>query len=388
VADKSGIEWTEATWNPVTGCTRVSSGCDNCYAFTLHDQRHVAQAKAARAELVDLNKPVPKGSVAQIAAARATGMPFPLPAQYDRPFSTVQLHPDRLALPLSWRKPRRVFVNSMSDLFHEDVPDGFIDRVFAAMALAPQHTFQVLTKRPERMRAYFAETVNGGQRESHVYTDAEVIHRASRKESDPWHCRWPGWPLPNVWLGVSAENQATAEERIPLLLATPAAVRFVSLEPLLAPIDLRRFIATTGCSFGGTFGSCNCEGRSAGHVPLRRYGLEWVILGGESGAMRRPKGAERALVERCHCRIGGPPSTNGLEPRWWACEDCLRKPDGESSGWRPKAEALGWVRAIRDQCTAAGVPFFFKQWGGPTPKSGGRLLDGRTWDQMPEAKTA
>jgi protein gp37 len=190
--DRSSIEWTDATWSPVTGCTKVSEGCRHCYAETM--------------------------------AKRFWG---------DRHFGDVQCHPDRLEQPLRWRKPRRVFVNSMSDLFHPAVPDDFIDRVFAVMALCPQHTFQVLTKRPERMRAWF----DGGE---HL--------RMTRCFRNFQHYTKPvgPWPLPNVWLGVSVEDQATADERIPVLLDTPSALCFVSAEPLLGEIDLGMWLLGGG----------------------------------------------------------------------------------------------------------------------------------------------
>jgi len=200
---KSNIQWTNETWNPTTGCTRVSAGCDHCYAFQLHDQRHVAWKRGR----------------------------FPsAPAQYHVPFSRVQLLEDRLygkGSPLRWRKPRRVFVDSMSDLFHEAVPDEYIGRVFEVMRKAERHTFQVLTKRPERMREWVGRSSND--------------------------------PLPNVWLGTSVEDQSAADERIPILLDMPAAVRFLSCEPLLGTVDLRRW-----------------------------HGVSWVIVGGESGPHSRP----------------------------------------------------------------------------------------------------
>jgi protein gp37 len=234
VGQKSAIEWTDATWNPVTGCTKVSPGCKNCYAERL----------AAR--------------------LRAMGNP-----RYRNGFR-LTLHPDQLDLPLRWRQPRRVFVNSMSDLFHEAVPEAFISRVFDVMERARWHVFQVLTKRADRLAAL-----------------------APRLP-------WPG----NVWQGVSVESTRYTS-RVAHLQGVPAMVRFLSIEPLLGPIPA---------------------------LPLD--GVHWVIVGGESGPRHRP-------------------------------------PDA------------GWVRDIRDQCLSAGVPFFFKQWGGPTAKSGGRVLDGRVWDQMP-----
>jgi protein gp37 len=191
------IEWTDETWNPVTGCSKVSQGCKNCYAERLWPKVEGARVK------------------------REGGAP--------RPFTHVSVVPDRLTAPLHWTKPRLVFVNSMSDLFHEHVPDSFLDRVFAVMRRAHDHVFQVLTKRPERMLEY----VSTSGRDGRVFLAGQHVPFCAA-------CDLPRWPLPNVWLGVSVEDQATADERIPLLLQTPAAVRWISAEPLLGPIDLLR----------------------------------------------------------------------------------------------------------------------------------------------------
>lgn len=240
MSEHSGIEWTEATWNPVTGCTKVSPGCAHCYAETF--------------------------------AERFRGVPG---HPYEQGFD-LKLWPERLELPLKWRRPRLVFVNSMSDLFHEDIPVGFIAQVFDTMRRAEQHTFQVLTKRPERARLLAAELP------------------------------WPS----NVWMGVSVENQRWVT-RIAHLRELPAAVKFLSCEPLLGPLR------------------------------LDLNGIDWVIVGGESGHRARPMG-------------------------------------------------VAWAREIRDQCLGAGVPFFFKQWGAHNEASvrvgkrdAGRILDGRTWDELP-----
>lgn len=303
---RTGIEWTDATWNPVVGCTKVSQGCKHCYAKTLHDRRH---------------------------AAHAAGKP--VPAQYARPFEEVQTIADRLDAPLRWRQPRRIFVNSVSDLFHEQVPDEFIAIVFEVMAAARQHVFQILTKRPERM-ARVLNWIRAPRRRRWVPVYAARL--VPRLEYAPE----VEWPLPNVWLGTSVEDQTTAHERIPTLLNTDAAVRFVSCEPLLGAVDLSRV------RVGWTYPP---EGpRQAMHVDALRgyyvfgddgdyeYGpLHWVIAGGESG-----RGA-RALN-------------------------------------------LDHARSLRDQCLAAGVPFFFKQAGGTSAKAGGRLLDGREWDELPAAR--
>jgi len=318
MADKSRIEWTEATWNPVTGCSKVSQGCVNCYA--LRDWARLSKT--------------------------------PTTVYYGRKFTDVQCHPERLDQPLRWTKPRRVFVNSMSDLFHDAVPDEFIDQVFAVMALCPRHTFQVLTKRPERMLDYIATNWRDGNIQNRM-DDIETRDRTLFPGDAPPPLM-KDWPLPNVWLGTSIEDQTTADARIPLLLKTPAAVRWVSAEPLIGPVRLDEHGLHGG---PGQF--------------------DWCVVGGESGPNARPM-----------------------------------HPD--------------WVRSLRDQCQAAGVPFFFKQWGEFYPadqvsspdqlkakgdigtairtgsavdlgdqwtwrigkKAAGRLLDGRTWDQYPGGSNA
>jgi protein gp37 len=242
VADGSSIEWTQATWNPTTGCDKVSAGCDNCYALTL----------AKRLKAMGADKYQHDGD------PRTSGPGF-----------GITIHPDALRLPYTWRTPRLVFVNSMSDLFHARVPVPFIRQVLQVMQDTPQHTYQVLTKRSRRLRRLDLE-----------------------------------WPA-NLWIGVSVEN-AQVLGRVDELRQVPAAVRFLSCEPLLGPLD--------GINLGG---------------------IHWVIAGGESGAHARP-----------------------MDPQWAA--------------------------GLRDVCQQAQVPFFFKQWGGRTPKAGGRLLNGRTYDEMPE----
>ncbi|MCC7369860.1 MAG: phage Gp37/Gp68 family protein [Chloroflexi bacterium] len=274
MSDNSAIEWTDATWNPVTGCSKVSEGCRNCYAEAL-SLRFGRSTKPWAAQFADEN---------------------------------VVLHPDRLDYPLKWKDARRIFVNSMSDLFHENIDDGFVCRVFKVMGAASHHTYQVLTKRPARMQAL-------------IQRWSDAFH-GKRLDSDQGENTWPP---PHIWLGVSVEDQKTADERIPLLLNTPAAVRFLSCEPLLASIDL-----------------CQAAGAPTDHAhgfACRTFlrDLHWVIVGGESGPRFRP-----------------------LD--------------------------LDWARSLRDQCISADVPFFFKQVGGRTPKSGGRLLDGRTWDEQPRVQ--
>jgi protein gp37 len=234
------IEWTDETWNPVTGCSKVSQGCKFCYAERLWPKVEGSRVK------------------------REGGAP--------RAFTDVRCHPERLDAPLHWRTPRRIFVNSMSDLFHEDVPDEFIDQVFVVMARAEHHTFQVLTKRPERMRQY-------------CLSDAQFEIRDAVKY-DPIAERLQ-YPLLNIWLGVSVEDQATADERIPLLLQTPAAVRFVSYEPALGPIDFSMHL-----------------GLAPNHDDLRGL-LHQIIAGGESGPNARPSHPEWFRSARDQCANAG-----------------------------------------------------------------------------------
>ncbi len=299
---KTGIEWTDATWNPILGCSRVSEGCRNCYAET------IAGRFGAGKETV-------YSGLTQIVNGRAVW--------------TGKIKETRQLLqPLSWRTPRRVFVNSMSDLFHENVSDELRDRIFAVMALSPKHTFQVLTKRPERMLRYMTyhyRVVSPGPREA-VYGVVTQM-RGYNREHPEWlrlACATSSClnhPLPNLWLGVSVEDQKAADERIPLLLQTPAAKRFISAEPLLGAVDLEA--AAHGFTCAGTD-----DGRSH---PLR--GLDWVICGGESGPNARPM-----------------------------------HPD--------------WARSLRDQCADADVPFFFKQWGEWRPRD---QMPEDTWQRLDAA---
>ncbi|WP_225638159.1 DUF5131 family protein [Streptomyces solaniscabiei] len=332
--DRTTIEWTDSTWNPVTGCTKVSPGCDNCYA----------EAFAERWRGTDGH-------------------------HFENGFD-ITLRPDRLTLPLTWRTPRRVFLDSMSDLFHTDIPDAYIARVFAVMALAPQHTFQVLTKRHGRMKALLSRPAFW-----HLVADQGRKHFTGCQQD--WLAAGAmlgGKPLPHVWLGVSVEDQKRADLRIPALLETPAAVRFLSCEPLLGPVWINEHIweVCVCCDGEGHDEACarcadgHCE---SGHIRK----LDWVIVGGESGRSARPM-----------------------------------HPD--------------WARSLRDQCKQNHVRFFFKQWGehapedhghergrvtlldvrGPAPdgkgdhvpqdavrmrrvgkKSAGRVLDGCTHDALP-----
>lgn len=317
MGDKTGIEWTDATWNPMTGCTKVSPGCDHCYAESI---------------------------ATRFAGTKA------YPNGFD-----LTLKPEKLDQPLRWKTPRRVFVNSMSDLFHKDVPDEYIAQVFSVMAAnyehdRPTHTFQVLTKRPGRMRSLL---------NSHTFRDQVARYAARRTDEDHADQAYDAisrhhWPLPNVWLGVSVEDQKWADVRIPLLLDTPAAVRFISAEPLLGPVDLHanddgmhHWLPDFGPEYedGGEWsdgGEPVCQAHGIANCFQGCTFLDWVIVGGESGRGARPMHAD-------------------------------------------------WARTLRDQCTAAGVAFLFKQWGShdeqgvPMSKhSAGRDLDGRTWDEYPE----
>jgi protein gp37 len=252
MGQKSKIEWTDATWNPTTGCTKVSEGCDHCYAHKLAHER-LAQLYTGQLPVIQT------------------------PDNLADPFS-IRLWPKRLSQPSSWKQPRIVFVNSMSDLFHVDVPDAFVRQVFEVMLKVDRHIYQVLTKRPARAVRFFL-------RNQYLF---------------------PGGRVPrHIWMGTSVENQDVVY-RVSHLRKLPADVRFLSCEPLLGPLE------------------------------LNLSGIHWVIAGGESGAE-----------------------------------------------FRPMDEA--WVLGLRDQCRSTGTPFFFKQWGGRRSKAGGRVLEGRTWDEMPLA---
>lgn len=303
---KTAIEWATDSWNPVTGCDRVSPGCAHCYALELAARlKAMGQARYQR------------------DGGRSSGPGF-----------GVTLHEDKLTEPLRWRKPRRVFVNSMSDLFHEEVPDRYIESVFAAMALAPQHTFQVLTKRPERMvkllnnGGFHLNVLMARWRLAGVADDPGASARFIAQHPTHPLSRTCPWPLPNVWLGVSIENRRFVH-RADLLRDTPAAVRFISAEPLLGPL-----LATEAEAHG--FGIWPDGVTERDYPELDLDGIDWLIAGGESG-----------------------PNARRINPEW--------------------------VRELRDHCEALDVAFFFKQWGGRTPKSGGRELDGRTWDEFPRA---
>lgn len=294
MADRSKIEWTDATWNPLVSvrkdgkvgfhCEKVSPACAHCYAEAFNSR----------------NLP-----------ARGTALPY---TRASRDQVYIRLDEETRRQPLHWRRPRRIFVCSMTDLFGEFVPFGLIDHVFAVMALCARHTFQVLTKRPERMAEWFGtDRFQAAGRHGAVLGSAHFELHAEDAVFD--------WPLPNVWIGVTAEDQPRADERIPHLLRCPAAVRFVSYEPALGPIDLRRLQGEcSGCTDPQSEGTHQMGTREHTSMVDGPRAIDWLICGGESGPHARPM-----------------------------------HPD--------------WARSVRDQCQAANVPFFFKQWGTWCPTS-------------------
>lgn len=280
----TSIEWTDRTWNPVTGCRKVSPGCKHCYAEGVARRFWATQYPA-----VEIETGGPAGTMTR---ARA--------------FTDVMTHEDRLLEPLSWKKPARVFVNSMSDLFHEDVDIEFIDRVFAVMARAESHTFQVLTKRPARMLEYLTHADTPWR----IACEAERLNWADdvADDVDMSDVSLDAWPLPNVWLGVSVEDQPRADERIPLLLQTPAAVRFMSAEPLLGEINLENVpLPAPGADVYGLRGVAQPLSEKDAEPDDWKYWtrhsakLDWVIVGGESGPGARPLSMRwiRSIVAQC-----------------------------------------------------------------------------------------
>lgn len=345
---RSKIEWTDSTWNPTTGCTQISDGCDHCYAKAITERFHG------------------QGS-----------------------FDRIQLHPDRLDAPLRWRKPRKVFVNSMSDLFHKDVPDEFIARVWAVMAMAPLHTFQVLTKRHGRMQSILTSTKFWRLVGDAGYSIA--LDRASGHypQSGPMkltaESKPPGYvpgkpneqgyweadqPLPNVWLGVSVEDQRAAEFRIPALWETSAAVRFVSCEPVLASVDLS-VIKTRR----GTLSVAPLEVAYDQDTGRGRRGIDWVIAGGESGQNARPMHPDWARNLRDQCVAAGVPFHFKQRGQWtWDA------PDGQPAARWWVSAATGRLADERTALASGG------DWCGVWrvgKTAAGRELDGETWDQFP-----
>lgn len=304
----TNIEWTQKAWNPIRGCSRVSEGCRNCYA-----ERQAARFCGPGMPYEGLVRPGTKSN--SIESAKRG------PRRGPQWTGKVVCDAAKLEEPLHWKKPARIFVNSMSDLFHDDVPDEFIDQIFAVMALSPQHTFQILTKRPERMLEYFLP-----KQGSVALTQKRLFEIAQRvDELVPIRTRdsiavkellFNGGPLPNVWLGVSVEDQKAADERIPLLLKTPAAVRWISAEPLLGPINLDGGLPTDIHALGCGEPSCNCGATR----------LDWVVVGGESGPRARPCNVDwiRSLVQQCYAadvpafvkQLGTLPFSNQKEPGW------------------------------------------------------------------------
>ncbi len=340
MADRTGIEWTDATWNPIVGCSVVSPGCTNCYAMKM----------AARIEAMQPGTHYSGTTQASKAGAVWTGK--------------LALAPDSiLTQPLRWRRPRKIFVNSMGDLFHEDAPDAWIDRVFAVMALTPQHTYQVLTKRSARMRAYFSDPKQSARI---VIAMGEIIIASQGAEHGPYQgeaARLAAFRmraldiigpsgnlplvLPNVWLGVSSEDQRRADERVPDLLATPAAIRFVSAEPLLGPLDLTRV---------GTMASIRAA--MPGLIEREERGRPREGNGSVSGFQIEAVGLAGSSIEYFQTpdHMGG---FSAATPRRFDRLDLVIV--GGENGPRPMHP--DWARSLRDQCAAAGAAFFFKQWG-------------------------
>ncbi|MEE8551434.1 MAG: phage Gp37/Gp68 family protein [Gemmatimonadota bacterium] len=277
----SKIEWTDAVWNPVVGCSPVSSGCFRCYA-----------AKEA-IRLAGNPHPAVRSAYEGTSEMRGTG-----PGRRAVFTGVVRCLPERLEQPMRWRKPRRVFVNSMSDLFHPDVPFEFIDQVFAVMGITPQHTYQILTKRPERMAEYMTEWASPGAIAAETGSGCDGNRSWPFIRPDDLAARWP---LPNVWLGTSVEDQAAADERVPYLLSTPAAVRFLSCEPLLGAVFLDEWLLES----------------EPPHPPVVD-GLHWIIVGGESGPGARPCSVAwvRDLVDQG--RFAGVPTFVKQMGRWIA----------------------------------------------------------------------
>lgn len=360
----SKIQWTNETWNPVVGCTRASRGCDHCYAVTM-THRLGAMAEADRAKGTDPGK---KAMYEGLTVLNNRG---------ERHFNgTVRCVEDALTIPLGWKKPRLCFVNSMSDLFHKDVPFEFIDRVFAVMALCPQHTFQILTKRPERMAEYFdsfqdwteVDGVVGFERlgvAAGQMLDGGWIwgpgkrHRQAIRDfiSDAYNWydeeteREPkpiAWPLPNVWLGTSVEDQAAADERIPHLLRCPAAVRFLSCEPLLGSVDLTTALPHYKCDAGGT--DATYHGESHRTVDCGWRGLKHP----DDARGKKTETPQGHPHGRCLClRAGVDYIFGGVN---WVIV-------GGESGKGSRPCNIDWIRSIRDQCRDAGVACFVKQLG-------------------------
>jgi protein gp37 len=392
VATETSIEWADLTWSPMIGCDRVSPGCNSCYAISTARIRE--------------SNPHPSIAAAFAGTTHRTE---------DRVDWTgkVNLLEDRLSPPLAgrapWHKPRRVFVNSQSDLFHDNVPLDFIARVFAVMALTPQHTYQVLTKRHARMRSVLNDVCTCGKghapgihflsamawavSKANPNRIAGVPDDAERRVTET------AWPLPNVWMGVSVEDQTWADRRIPALLDTPAAIRFLSCEPLLGPIDLTRLAA-------GSKQQPNMVYDALG----KRYGvpgawqaqtstsIDWVIAGGESGPGARPAHPDWFRLIRNQCATASVPflfkqfgqwgleaplDENGSIPRGPRGLGMTLAPDGTlyAPGDLSYPDGPRYVEAIRKHHDKANLVAVYSV----GKKAAGRELDGRTWDQFPTA---
>jgi protein gp37 len=359
----TGIQWTDETWNPTVGCDRISPGCARCYAKDLHDKRHKAHL-----------------------AGKA------MAPQYAQPFEVLQTIASRLDAPLRWRKPRKVFVNSVSDLFHEAVPDAFIAEVFGVMAVcgarepgAPErsgqfggkysperlwydlkgpHTFQVLTKRPRRAlhlltsRRFRADVASAAYRWAHNQRDAGYLAHQIGEKAEYERCYDPGrmWPLSNVWLGVSVENQHFADERIPLLLQTPAAVRFISAEPLLGAVDLNALPDPKGdpsWDASALHGLRECAfGAEVSREEIAS--LDWVIVGGESGKGARPCATEWIGSLVAQCRAAAVPvfvkqlGAYVVSEERTASLDHFSDPASPKLLLAPNGEAWAWRAGLRD----------------------------------------
>lgn len=370
MGDKSGIEWTDATWNPVAGCSPVSEGCRNCYA--------------ARQALRMGSNPNEKVRAAYGGTAEMRGTDSSRRAVFT---GRVNLLADRLDQPLRWKRPRRVFVNSMSDLFHPDVPFEFIDLVFAVMALAPQHTFQVLTKRPHRMAEYMVALA----RQDRCLEGLGELHAAAAQfgigTEEEWEAALTSdWPLHNVWLGTSVENQEAAEERIPPLIRTPAAVRFLSCEPLLGPVKIRRGWVHAG--FPAHITRSGCSGAN--------LNLHWVIVGGESGPGARPCDVAwiRDLVRQCGA-AGVATFVKQLGAVVWDRNDAGFDTDAEvwtetgeptcPTAWPEPLEVEHDVRGFREEYQGAPVRVRLRSTKGGDPSEWPSDLRVR---QMPDATEA
>ncbi len=382
MADKSHIEWTDATWNPVTGCSVVSPGCTNCYAMLLAGTRlknHPSRTGLTVEVKKSARDHAPGGQPAPAGAKPRSGDSVKRNVVWN---GQVRLNEQWLDQPLRWARPRMIFVCAHGDLFHESVPDDWIDRVFAVMALCPHHIFQVLTKRSERMRAYVSGLTCDGARRFNV---ADAAGRLM-EDGDNAHDFVANlqWPLPNVWLGVSAEDQRRADERIPDLLATPAAVRFVSAEPLLGALNLRRIrIAPDHHTIVDALDGYAITDSIAGSGQERAR-LDWVIAGGESGKGARPMHPDWARSIRDQCQNSG---TAFFFKQWGAWVSVLDR-EKQDADWRADysirfadVEPFKWLN-LAGGCGFHGERFQVMQRVGK--KAAGRLLDGVEHNAMPE----